>query len=268
MTSADETDARLRAIEAFARACSENELVAAAFLGGSFASGKADAWSDLDLYVVCADEDYDGFFAARERFMNSWTEPVLLDTTLNFIGLGFDMVHFLDADGVTGEIALGRPAAMHAMHGGPHRVLVDKGGLLAGVEFPLYEPSADEKRAATQRALKWFVFELVVFAKCVARDDVANALRLVGQLRNHCAQILSAAATDGETSRTGQARLLATYTAADLSAVAVAGVDLVQMYRELGPRAAEAIGQVYPQAALEVAEAKLEKIRRTRMPVS
>ena len=65
------------------------------------------------------DAVYDEFFRDREAFVHRWAAPVFLDTTANFIGLGFDMVHFVNRDGVTGELAIGKPSSMLAMHGGP-----------------------------------------------------------------------------------------------------------------------------------------------------
>ena len=49
------------AIRRFVAACQDDEWVIAAFLGGSYARGAADAYSDLDLYLItsarnsCAD---------------------------------------------------------------------------------------------------------------------------------------------------------------------------------------------------------------------
>jgi predicted nucleotidyltransferase len=125
------------AIARFAGACDHHPLVAAAFLGGSYAAGTANESSDLDLYVVTEEVDYPGFFAARLAFMLSWANAATLQDMLNFEGLGFDMLGFECPDGVWGQVALGHTGNMMALHGGPHDVLVDKRGLLADVTFPL-----------------------------------------------------------------------------------------------------------------------------------
>jgi predicted nucleotidyltransferase len=127
----------LSAIDAFRRSCEHDPLVVAAFLGGSYASGTATEGSDLDVYVVTADEDYARFYDRREEFMRSWGEPLRLTDHPNFEGLGFDLVDFELADGVWGQLALGHTGNFISLHGGPHRVLVDKVGLLEGVTFPL-----------------------------------------------------------------------------------------------------------------------------------
>ena len=54
----------------FVAACQADERVVAAFLGGSYARGTADAYSDLDLCLITTDEAYEDFCrgtAARTR---------------------------------------------------------------------------------------------------------------------------------------------------------------------------------------------------------
>jgi hypothetical protein len=130
-------DESIAAIERFRVACAEHPLVVAAFLGGSYAAGTARPDSDIDLYVVVKPEDYPTFIADRQRFMRSWGEPAKLEDVWNFEGLGFDMTAFEMTDGTYGEVAYGTTANFTTLHGGPHEVLVDKPGVLAGVTFPL-----------------------------------------------------------------------------------------------------------------------------------
>ena len=125
------------AIGRFASACDEHGLVAAAFLGGSYAARTATTSSDIDLYVVTEQADYPEFFADRLDFVLSWTDGALVTDMPNFEGLGFDMLGFECPDGVWGQVALGHTGNMMALHGGPHDVLVDKRGLLRDVTFPL-----------------------------------------------------------------------------------------------------------------------------------
>lgn len=125
------------AIERFAAACTSHPLVTAAFLGGSYAAGTATETSDIDVYTVSEADDYPPFFAERMRFVHSWTDDATLGDVPNFEGLGFDLVTFRCPNGVWGELALGHTGNLMQLHGGPHVVLVDKRGLLEGVEFPL-----------------------------------------------------------------------------------------------------------------------------------
>ncbi len=130
-------DESLAAIERFRRACVEHPLVVAAFLGGSFAAGRAREDSDIDLYLITEPADYAAFLDDRHRFMASWSTPTHMKDVWDFEGLGFDMTVFELGDGVDGEMALGTTENMMKMHGGPHEVLVDKTGVLDGVSFPL-----------------------------------------------------------------------------------------------------------------------------------
>ena len=125
------------AIDRFAVAASAEQLVLAAFLGGSYAAGRATETSDLDVYVIARRQDYEALWAKRAEFIADWGEVVILRDLVDFEGLGFDMVQFELADGVHGELAFGHTDNFMVIHGGPYEVLVDREGLLDGVEFPL-----------------------------------------------------------------------------------------------------------------------------------
>lgn len=125
------------AIERFQRASEQDVLVVAAFLGGSYAAGTAREDSDIDLYVVTKPKHYRRFISRRVEFIESWGAPAKLEDIWNFEGLGFDMTAFEISDGVYGELAYGTTENFLTLHGGPHRVLVDKARLLNGVTFPL-----------------------------------------------------------------------------------------------------------------------------------
>jgi hypothetical protein len=114
--------------------------VLAAFLGGSLAAGTARPDSDVDLYVVTREEDYETLWEKRSDFVRSWGEPRSLEDVRDFEGLGFDMVVFELVDGVEGELAFGHDRNLLSLHGGPYEVLVDRAGLLDGVVFPLRGP--------------------------------------------------------------------------------------------------------------------------------
>jgi predicted nucleotidyltransferase len=112
-------------------------LIVAAFLGGSYARDAAGEGSDVDVYVIAREQDYAALWARRRELLAAWGEVAYAEDRRNFEGLGFDMLLFELADGVDGEIAFAHTGNFMAMHGGPHRVLVDRVGLLDGVEFPL-----------------------------------------------------------------------------------------------------------------------------------
>jgi hypothetical protein len=127
--------ARHDALLRFRDACQRDQAIVAAFVGGSIAAHTDDEVSDLDLYSVTRESNYDQFFARHETFMRTWARPLLMLDSLNFEGLGFDMLHVVLDDGVYGELALGHMGNFRVMHGGPHEVLVDKIGLLSRLSF-------------------------------------------------------------------------------------------------------------------------------------
>jgi predicted nucleotidyltransferase len=61
-----------------------DDRVTALFLGGSHASGNADAYSDLDLYLITTDAGYDGVLAERKEILRSVGDIVFLEEHSDF----------------------------------------------------------------------------------------------------------------------------------------------------------------------------------------
>jgi nucleotidyltransferase-like protein len=241
-------DAREDTVSRFREACRREELIVAAFLGGSLAAGTADEASDVDIYAVTGAADYELFFARRVAFVHAWARPLLLLETLNFEGLGFDMLHFVLEDGVCGELALGHSANFPVMHGGPHRVLVDKTGLLDGVTFTPHAPSASERRQQAERALNWFWLDLIQFRKQLYRRHLVAMAAQLARLRAHCSQLLAVARTEniGVDVDAQSHRLEATL---EISDPAEAAHAIGQLHRDVGSRIASHLGLRYPTDA-------------------
>jgi hypothetical protein len=245
------------AVARFTAACRDDARVAAAFIGGSYASGTADEHSDLDLYVIVHDAGYDGFFADRIGFLHRMGIPLLAE---DFDGFGFDMVVFLLEDGAEGEVGLGRTSAFAHIHGGPYRPLVDKEGILDGIEFPLLRPTSDEQRAAVRRHLAWFWRELSLFAGAAARERAWTALGYLDDARRRAVNLLRIeaepdvwaegyAAADASATRLGL--VAATLTPLDVAAQVAAAVALAGIVDDLGPRLAGRFDLDYPQRLAE-----------------
>ena len=66
------------AVGRFRAVCQTAPRIVAAFVGGSLAAGTADDYSDIDVYLIIADEEYVSFFADRAAFMRQLGEPVFL----------------------------------------------------------------------------------------------------------------------------------------------------------------------------------------------
>lgn len=174
------------ALDRFMAASREDTRVVAAFLGGSHAAGTADEYSDLDLYLIVGDQNYDTFFAERRAFLGHLGEAVFLE---DFSDFGFDMVVFILSGGVEGELTLGRASGFDHIHGGPFEILVDKEGILEGRVFPLHGPSQVEQRRTLRWLIYWFWRDLSEFNRAMVRGRLWTAHGLLEGLRLKCVNV-------------------------------------------------------------------------------
>lgn len=70
---------RDRLLERIVAVLAADERVVAAWLGGSLGRGRGDAWSDLDLWVVVADEHAADVGEGRREFVAAVGAPVLIE---------------------------------------------------------------------------------------------------------------------------------------------------------------------------------------------
>jgi predicted nucleotidyltransferase len=176
-------DSREHVIERFSDACADDERVIAAFIGGSLATGKVDRHSDLDLFAILEADSYDAFFAERREFVRRWVNPVFLE---DFNGFGFDMLVFILDSGLEGELSLANEERFLHLQGGPYRVLVDKQGILEGVEFPWGRPSEEEQNQTLRRHLYWFWRDLSLFMVALDRAQRWTAYGYLESMRRRC----------------------------------------------------------------------------------
>ncbi len=259
-------------VDRFVAACQADERVIAAFLGGSYARGTADAYSDLDLYVITADGMYAEFFAERAAFVRQLGEPVFLE---DFDEYGFDLLNFIFADGVEGELALGRAGGFHSIHGGPHVVLLDKTGILAGAMFPEQRPLPDEQMKRLHGLVYWFWHDLSHhFLTPLARGRLWTAVGALEDLRRTCVDLARLTA-DFTRAAEGYEQvermvpverlesLAATFCPPERRALLRAAYAVVAFYREVAPPLAQAHGITYPAALEDVICARLEALDGT-----
>lgn len=258
-------------INRFIAACQADERVVAAFLGGSYASGTTDAYSDLDLYLITTDEAYDDFFAGREAFMRLLGEPVFLE---DFHGFGADFVFFIFPDGTEGELGLGRESHFHHLHGGPYQVLLDKKGILEGVVFPSYEAPQTEQIETLHRLIYWFWHDLSHhFITSLARGRLWSAYGALEDLRLTCVNLARLrqnfhAEAEGY-EKVEQALpveqlspLQSTFCPMERSAMLQAALVIIRFYQELAPPLAHAHGITYPIALERLMYSRLEHLFR------
>ena len=175
----------------FVAACHSDQRVIVAFLGGSYAAGTSDPYSDLDLYLITTDEGYRPFFTERHAFLRQVGEPVFQE---DFNDFGFDMIVYLFRDGVEGELALGRESTFEttfAHHlGDPFTLLVDKNGLLAGKSFPPQPFTPAAQQAFLRHLLYWFWRNVSQCATALARNHLWTAHSFLEQLRCACVNLV------------------------------------------------------------------------------
>lgn len=257
-------------IDRFVATCQADARVVAAFLRGSYASGTADAYSDLDLGLIAADETYEDFLAGRAAFMRLLGEPLFLET--------FELPHFvffIFPDGIEGELAFGRASHFDHISRGPYRVLLDKTGILAGAVFSGHEPAQAEQIETLRRLVYWFWHDLSHFITAMGRGQLWWAHGQLEDLRRYCVNLarlrhnFSAEAEGYE--KVEQALpveqlspLQATYCPLEHGAMLQAGRTIVRFYRDLAPLLARTHGIAYPDALERVMIDRLEQLRNTR----
>jgi predicted nucleotidyltransferase len=256
-------------LDRFVAACQADERVVAAFLGGSYARGTADAYSDLDLYLITTDEAYDDFFAGREAFIRRLGEPVFLE---DFHRGDADFVFFTFPDGTECELGLGRESHFKHIHGGPHRVLLDKKGVLSGVVFPGYESAHAEQVETLRRMISWFWHDLSHhFITPMARGQLWSAHGALEEMRLTCVNLarlrqnFQAVAEGYEKVEQAipveqLAPLQATFCPLERDAMLQAALVIVRFYQELAPPLARAHGIAYTSDLERVMCARLEQL--------
>ncbi len=259
--SATGSPEQLAVVDRFADACRRDPRVLAAFLGGSLAAASADEHSDLDLYVIASTEACPELVERHHEFVASFGEPVFTDVTRDFERLGFDMLHFVLASGVSGEVAIADPGSLRRTHGGAHRVLVDKAGLLEGVEFPLLSRTREERELAAERALAWFWLHLIGLSKRLAREQLWAAHAKLHELRGCLWQLLPLAGLPASEAQRHERALRESLVGFERSGVLAAVDRLVETYRALAPEVAGRCSLEQPHALAAVALAKLAATR-------
>jgi len=244
-------------VDRFVAACQRDPRIVAAFLGGSYASGAADAHSDLDLYLITTDKAYEVFLAEREKFVRGLGEPLFLED----FGKAYCYFIIFD-DGAEVELGVGRASHFQQIHGGAHTVLLDKQGLLTDVTFPLHEADPAEQTENLRRLIMNFWHEVGHFNQALARNQRWFAYGSLETMRHICVNLARlghnfADASVGEEPyfKLEQAMpveqlvpLQVTFCPLEIESIRQAGVVLLQFYRAVAISLAEAHGLVYPTA--------------------
>jgi len=242
-------------LDRFVTACQADERVTAAFLYGSYAAGKADRYSDLDLFVITTDEAYEDVLAGREAFMRLLGEPLFQEDFGHA-----DMLLAILSDGTECELSIGCESRFRHTFAGPYRALLDKNGILANTVFPRHaaDPAAQTRLLSQQVA--WFWHDLSHFIKAMGRGQLWFAYGELEVLRGICVNLARLCynfsddwAGDEPYFKVEQvlpveqlSPLQATFCPMERQAMLQAGVVLFRFYKETATALAREHGIFYP----------------------
>lgn len=256
----------------FKAACQADDRVIAAFIGGSYARGKNDAYSDLDLGIILADETYEYFLADCEAFIQLLGESVFLEI---YHENSTDTVSSIFSDGTEVELLLGRESSFNHIHMGPYKILLDKKGILVGTVFSWHQPTQDEQIETLRRLINWFWHDLSHhFITPIARGQLWSAYGALEDMRLTCINLARlkqnfAAKAEGY-EKVEQvmpieqlAPLQTSFCPMERNAMLNAALTIIQFYQELAPPLAQAHGLPYPAELAQVMSDRLERLSFT-----
>jgi predicted nucleotidyltransferase len=260
-----------RFIDRFVAACQADARVVAAFLGGSYAKGMADAHSDLDLSVITAGAAYEDFYAGRAAFLGRLGEVVFLED-FDLPNIAFCVL----SDGAEFELWFGSENRCDHLHSGPYHVLLDKTGILAGAAFPPEEQALAEQIETLRCLMAWFWHDMSHFITAMARDQLWWAHGQLEALRNYCINLLRlrqnfldpdvGSEASFKVERAVPIDMLAplgpTYCPLERGAMLGAAQAIVRLYQELAQGLAQRHGLAYPAELERVMLERFERLHR------
>jgi predicted nucleotidyltransferase len=256
-------------LDRFVAACQPDKRVVAAFLGGSYACGVTDRYSDLDLGLITSDEAYQDFLTGCKDFIRRLGKPVFLE---DYHGDYGDVVFFILADGVEGELMVGRESHFTHIHLGPYKVLLDKKGILEGAVFHGYVPTQAEQTETLRRLVYWFWHDLTHhFITPMARGQLWSAYGALEDLRRSCVNLARlqqnfSAEVEGyeKVEQAVPVELLAplqsTFCPMERGVMLQAALVIVRFYQELAPSLAREHGILYPSELDRMLSERLMKL--------
>ena len=171
-------------LERFTAACQTDERIIAAFIYGSFAQDKADQYSDLDLFFITTDGAYEDFLTERESFIRLLGEPLFLED----FGLSNGYL-IIFSNGTEAEIFFGRESNYRNLCEGPYRVLLDKKGILSGIDLPIRAAEPAKQIEILNQQVNWFWHDLAHFIKAMGRGQLWFAYGELEVIRQICVNL-------------------------------------------------------------------------------
>ncbi len=171
-------------VDRFLATCQADERIVAAFFGGSYATGKVDEYSDLDLFFITTDEAYEDFLSAKESFIRLLGKPLFLED--------FGEPHgylTIYSNGTEAEVFFYPESTYQDLYEGPYRVLLDKKGILTGKVFPVHAAESAKQIMILRQQMDWFWHELSHFIKAMGRSQLWFAYGELELLRQCCVNL-------------------------------------------------------------------------------
>lgn len=262
-------------MDRFIIACQTDGRVAAALLVGSYVKDLADEHSDLDLYLVTTDDDYQNFIADHSKFIRELGEPLFMED--------FDssnIVFLIFPDGSEVEISFGSESQLSEILNEPYKVLLDKKNIFTNI-VPSERPVNEEKqKEKLRRLIYWFWHELSHFTIALARGQLWWAHGQLGALRLYCIN-LTRLRNDFSDQEVGEesyfkietaipieqlSALKDTYCPMEEAAMLEATEVIVRFFRDLATDLAKIHGIAYPDQLDKVIVERLEKLQRRAKP--
>ena len=257
-------------VDRFVLACHTDERVTAAFLVGAYVKGKADAYSDLDLYLITTDDAYEDFIADRAAFIRLLGEPLFVED--------FDLpgiVFLIFPDGSEVEISFGGESQLSQILSEPYKVLVDKKNLTSGVIPREREVDHEEQTEKLRRLIYWFWHELSHFITALERRQLWWAQGQLGALRLYCINLtrLLNNFSDPDVGEEGYFKieqaipveqlsaLKATYCPLEEGAMLESADVIVRFFQDIAIGLATTHGITYPERLDKVMLGRLKKLR-------
>jgi hypothetical protein len=252
----------------FVEVCSSDRRIIGAFLEGSIVTGKADAYSDIDLCLIAEDEAYEAVLADRAAIIRKLGDPIFLESFGNEA-----ITFFILPDGTEGELSFGRESGLDEVIHGPYRTLLDRKGILGGAEVASPEPDPTTQAEELRRILYWYWHDLSHFTAALGRGHLWWAAGQLEALRRYCinlarieggveAQDEPYEKLDQAISTTELSALRSTFPPMEHGPILQAGLDLLTFYRERAPRVAREHGLTYPSELERLMSARLEELAR------
>ena len=172
-------------VDRFVKACQADDRILAACLVGSYAKGKADPYSDIDLVIITTDNAHEEFYLQRETFLRSLGELAFLE---NF-GIP-DLALYMYADGTEGELNFGSQGRLAQLFDGPFRILLDKQNILDGVTYASsMKFDAQRQNEKLRQIIFVFWHEMSHFTTAMERGQLWWAIGQLEALRAICVSL-------------------------------------------------------------------------------